>query len=52
MSLGRCAVSLGIFSANGAHASIAIGSFNSAITRMAAHTAAAPLISDFIASMP
>ena len=52
MSLGRVALSLTIFSASGAHASIAIGSFNVAIASTAAHTAAAPLISDFIASIP
>ncbi|CAB5076014.1 unannotated protein [freshwater metagenome] len=52
MSLGRVALSLGIFSASGAHVSMAIGSFNAAIANVAAHTAAAPLISDFIASIP
>ena len=51
-SLGRVAVSLIIFSANGAQASIATGNFNRAIAIVAAHTAAAPLISDFIASIP
>ena len=52
MSLGRVAVSLGIFSASGAHASIAMGICNSAIASTAAQTAAAPLMSDFIASIP
>ena len=51
-SLGRVAVSLIIFSAKGAHVSIATGSFSRAIAMVAAQTAAAPLISDFIASMP
>ena len=51
-SLGRVAVSLTIFSASGAQASIATGSLRSAIAIVAAHTAAAPLISDFIASIP
>ena len=51
-SLGRVAVSLTIFSASGAHVSIATGNSRSAIAIVAAHTAAAPLISDFIASMP
>ena len=51
-SLGRVAVSLTMFSASGAHVSIDTGSFSSAIAIVAAHTAAAPLISDFIASMP
>ena len=52
MSLGRVAVSLGMFSAKGAQASIATFNFNSAIATTAALTAAAPLISDFIASIP
>ena len=52
MSLGLVAVSLGMFSANGAHASIATFSLSSAIAITAALTAAAPLISDFIASIP
>ena len=52
MSLGRVALSLGIFSANGAQVSIATGSLRAAMASVAAHTAAAPLISDFIASMP
>ena len=51
-SLGRVAVSLGIFSARGAQHSIATGKASSAIARVAAHTAAAPLISHFIASIP
>ena len=52
MSLGRVALSLTIFSASGAHASIATGNFRAAIAKTALHTAAAPLISDFIASIP
>ncbi|CAB4953353.1 unannotated protein [freshwater metagenome] len=52
MSLGRVAFSLTIFSASGAQASIAIGNFNSAIAKIAPITAAAPLMSLFIASMP
>ena len=51
-SLGLVAVSLTIFSASGAQASIEIGNFNSAIANIAPMTAAAPLISDFIASIP
>jgi len=41
-----------MFSARGAHVSIATGNFRSAIAIVAAQTAAAPDISDFIASMP
>ena len=52
MSLGRVALSLTIFSASGAHASTATGIFRAAIARIAPHTAAAPLMSDFIASIP
>ena len=52
MSLGLTAVSLGMFSANGAHISIATGSLSCAMASTAAQTAAAPLMSDFIASMP
>ena len=52
MSLGLVAFSLTMFSANGAQASIATGNFNSAIAKIAPITAAAPLISLFIASMP
>ena len=52
MSLGLVAFSLTMFSASGAQASIAIGNFNSAIAKTAAITAAAPLMSLFIASIP
>ena len=52
MSDGRVAVSLGMFSASGAHDSMATFNFNSAIAITAALTAAAPLMSDFIASIP
>jgi hypothetical protein len=52
MSLGLVALSLIIFSAKGAKQSIATGSFISAIAIVAALTAAAHEISDFIASMP
>ncbi|CAB4337197.1 unannotated protein [freshwater metagenome] len=51
-SEGRVAVSLTIFSASGAQPSIAIGSFSCAIANTDAITAAAPDISDFIASIP
>ena len=51
-SLGLVAFSLTIFSASGAHVSIVTGNLRSAIAIVAAHTAAAPLISDFIASIP
>ena len=51
-SLGRVALSLTIFSASGAQASTATGSFNSAMAKTAAMTAAAPLISLFMASIP
>ena len=49
---GRVAVSLTMFSASGAQPSTAIGSFSCAIANTDAITAAAPDISDFIASMP
>ena len=52
MSLGLVAFSLTIFSASGAQASIAIGNFSSAIAKIAPITAAAPLMSLFIASIP
>ena len=51
-SLGLVALSLTMFSASGAHASIVTGSLREAIARIAPHTAAAPLMSDFIASIP
>ena len=49
---GRVAVSLTMFSASGAQASTATGIFSAAIANTAATTAAAPDISDFIASIP
>ncbi|CAB4336404.1 unannotated protein [freshwater metagenome] len=52
MSEGRVALSLTMFSASGAQASIATGIFKTAIATAAAEIAAAPAISDFIASMP
>ena len=51
-SLGRVALSLTMFSAKGAHASIDTGNFSEAIASIAPQTAAAPLMSDFIASIP